>query len=202
MIGTDNKSFPCFGSPRLRELRLKYCGNEGAEQITQLEPILLHPGITILRLLGVNWLGETAKELQWSEIPSNVRVLELRDCLFDSPGIDNVLRRFPKLESLTIRHGDVRRALQTQGDWDVKLDEIGQSIRTYGQNLVQLSIHTEDHAWSQELLGSLQSLHSLRHLRVLKDALTGRSTLAKMPKPGTFNLWEVLPRSLMTLYLY
>ncbi|KAI5459484.1 hypothetical protein BGZ63DRAFT_426752 [Mariannaea sp. PMI_226] len=199
----DNKTVSSFGFPHLKELRLKTVPNDGAYDIGDMEPILLHPGIETLRLLGIAWVGVKAQEMQWREIPSSVRILELHDCLFDAAGIEDVLLRFPKLESLTIHHGSPSRAMYTELEWDVKMDEIGDVLRRHGKNLVQLSVHTDEHGESMNALGSLQSLHKLRHLKVLPAQLiVSLFGYRDLQNPETDQLMDYLPRSLETLYFF
>jgi hypothetical protein len=195
---TEPTTLSSFGNPKLKEVRLKNCGNESATSITALEPILLNPWIETLRLLGVNWFGRTADEMQWNDIPCSIRTLELHESLFDASGVENILQRFHRLGSLTLDHGDVRRGMQVRGS-DMELDGVGDILRKYGKNLTELSINTEEHEWSRDCLGPLQTLSKLRHLRVGKTELTGEDRWGSQADSPLRNF---LPLSLETLYLF
>lgn len=210
VMAPSDKTFANFGFPSLKELRLESGGNQTTE-ITVLEPILLHPGIETLGLRCIGWSGRTARRMQWPEFTSTVQALELDDCFFDAQGIENLLQRFPRLACLTIHHADPEIFLSNNAfgydggddEWTIDLDQIGQSLRRYGGNLVKLCFDTNGHEYSgtDGRLGSLQSLHSLRHLDAVQEELLGESAYENPSPPGSLNLRDVLPRSLETLRL-
>jgi hypothetical protein len=204
-ITTNPDAFSNFGFPQLKELRL-VSDNADSTDIAELEPILLHPGIEKLCLSRLFWSEVTLTNMQWSEISSSIRVLELNECILDAQGTKNMLQRFPKLQSLTLSYAEVEEFLDNynadfEDDLAINLDEIGQSLREYGKDLVELSINIHDQSMVgiDGSLGSLRSLHSLRRLSVSAFDLCWRSN---EKDSVVADLCESLPRSLQILDLY
>jgi aminoglycoside phosphotransferase len=97
----------------------------------------------------------TSDDIQWTNIPCSVRTLELHECLFDARGIKDILKRFHKLESLAICHGDACRSIESVRGSDMELGEMGICSGHAERVFVELSIYTEEHQWRNKRLGSL-----------------------------------------------
>lgn len=193
--------------PNLKEVILRTSGTtDGSTPAYEVEPVLLHPTLKTLRLLGVDWTRVGMRGMVWQEERSNVEVLELKECLLDAAGLKDVLTRFPSLKSLSIQFADFQR-VDSRQQWEVDLEEFGRVLREHGAKLTRLHFHTLEYetVGSKEgVLGSITPLASLRHLRTTKHDLVG--TPWRNRRTGELRaaipLREVLPASLETLYLY
>lgn len=189
-----------FGLPNLEEVSIRCAGkDDGSASVEAIEAIFLHPMLKTLRLLGIDWRGAHAQLLKWNSYPSNLKTLELNDCFIDAVGLENILKRFPVLDTLIIELGGRYRTCP--GDWEVDLHQFGQVLRKYGQRLSTLSLHCE--GYESELMdlyssiGSLQSLQALRHLAITKQRLLGAGGSDGTSK--ILKLEEALPPFLETL---
>jgi hypothetical protein len=174
--------------------------------MVMFEGVFLHPGIEVVRSVGIDWRGNIAAKQQWPHSEFNIRVLDLKECIIDGPGLENVFQRCPLLEELSIELGHFHRATWINDDsWIIQLPEIGPVLKKHGTRLVKLDLHTVQytHAFGYGFLGSLQGLKNIRHLGVLKNDMTGHNTYdVNHDNSHVLHLKEVLPRSVETLCLH
>lgn len=205
------KEFANFGLPALREIRMTARDHEGATEISEVEGAFLHPYVETIRSSGLDWRYEIALDQSWTSIKSNVRVLELADCVIDGKGLKDVFRRCPDLQSLSIRLGGDRRLIGVVGTMDpYKIHSIRDVLGKYGRKLNTLNLHTIIHDWwsSRDGNKSLTQLTKLRHLACFKNDFTGYKLpsdsykLSPNPDSTVMKLKDVLPTGLETVYLH
>ncbi|KAJ4324658.1 hypothetical protein N0V84_003782 [Fusarium piperis] len=176
--------------------------------IDDLEPVLLHPSLKTLRLLGVNWLAGPINKLKFPNKPCNLEYLELKECLFDHLSVENILTRCKKLKWLSMETADARRHDLSIDDteWDIDLSKIGNAPRRLGHNLESFNLHTiEFDNWgsSEGRLGSLRNLKALQHLKVVLNNFTGRVRYPwETDQEQEIPLAEALPPMIETLHLH
>lgn len=204
-----------LGFPNLREVI--YRGNHGdlRNDTYDCEEMLLVPQLKRLHLLGYRWTERHPGSMDdVREHNASVELLELKDCLVNSGGIEDMLIRFPSLRSLSIELVSMER--QEWVDYEaplvVHLSDWGWVLRQRGTKLTELNLHTlyhryfHDHFLPEEgvpnssmttsgIIGSLRTLRSLRRLAITKKDLVGSGD-------WTQRLVDVLPDSLETLRLY
>ncbi|KAG6362465.1 hypothetical protein INS49_010695 [Diaporthe citri] len=204
----SRSSFANYGLPNLEELRLRTADYRyGSTPIHCVEAALLHANLKTLRLLGSNWLHRSLKLLKWPKEPCGFQFLELRESLVEASSLRHILTRLTSLRTLIIHIGDGRRH-DEDDQWALMLDEFGSILRKLGQDLVELSLHTNNSSdyldgtgEYEGYLGSLIELRSLSHLSVviqhLVDDFTQREYREEVPA-----LAGILPPSLETLHLH
>ncbi|KAJ4347996.1 uncharacterized protein N0V89_009368 [Didymosphaeria variabile] len=200
--------------PQLKEVRLRHADcTDGSLGISDIEAILLHPGLERLHLLGFDWTSFGLDKAKWPLYPNpTLQMLDLRECLVDAYSLSNIFARFHNLHTLHIILGDSRRESSSgrysreQGSWDVNLTDIGTLLRRHGQNLISFELHTPEYnsfSLAEGRLGSLAPMTSLRHLKIVENDLTGRRTRSYVSESyATLPLEDVLPAGLETLYLH
>ncbi|CAI6061308.1 unnamed protein product [Clonostachys chloroleuca] len=192
-----------FGLPRLKELHLKHWSIVFTTPITDIEAAFMHPGVEIMRMVGLDWRATHIPKRRWPDFTSNIRLLELTECIMDARGIEDMFQLCPNLESLRIFLADSNRATEIQdADYEIKMDSVGVVLRKHGRNLVKLDLETAEFGgYINRAIGSLQDLDNLRHLKIAQRDLVGYSTFYPFD-PAVPHLVSVLPRSLETLYLH
>ncbi|KAF2443697.1 hypothetical protein P171DRAFT_486417 [Karstenula rhodostoma CBS 690.94] len=198
--------------PRLKELRIRHGDCEdGSISISDIEAVLLHPGLERLYLLGFDWSSFGLRKARWPLHPNpTLQILDLRDCLVDTQGLRNILERFESLHTLHIILGDSRRENPSfdmiEDTRDVSLTDIGAVLRKHARNLVSFELHTTGYRQCSGVEGRLRSLKemtSLRHLKIVEHDLRVRRTrYGVSTKYDTLPLEDVLPAGLETLYLH
>jgi hypothetical protein len=174
-----------------------------------IEPVLQHPTLQTLRLLGTNWTGfEVNRGLRWPQATSNIQVLDLKECVIDADGLEDVFRRCPKLRELRIDLGDWRRVRDSDldDDWELDLEKFGEIIRRCGGNLETFGLNTVEYKSYYDTdgkLGSFRALHDLKKLLIIPKDWVGidSSTADGQPLPAK-PMKENLPESLEWLHLY
>lgn len=204
----SRSSFANYGLPHLEELRLRAADYRyGSKPIHHIEAALLHANLKTLRLFGSNWLRRSLDLLKWPKEPCGVQFLELRESLVEASSLRLILTRFTSLRTLIIHLGD-RDRQHYHEQWVLNLNEFGSILRELGQDLVELSLQTNNFMDFRDgtgeyeaYLGSLVELRSLRHLSVvmkhLVDDILQREDREEIPV-----LADILPPSLETLYLH
>ncbi|RBR05652.1 uncharacterized protein FIESC28_11315 [Fusarium coffeatum] len=196
-----------YSFPNLTEVRIRVGGFEEVLPAFVIEPILLHPTLKTLRTFGIDWSGNTSRQLRWPDRVSNLRCLDLKESVIDANGLRSVLTRCPILKGLSIQlaswSSDQDRE---EGSWIVDLDDFGNVLRQFGRGLEEFDIHTLGYSSEHSTdgrLGLLQALSSLKHLKTDKEVLLGPVTDPdeEVGLPA-FHLGEALPPSLETLYLH
>lgn len=198
-----------YGLPHLEEVRIRHgdC-TDSHTPIDDLEPILLHPNLKTLRLLGIGWLSSPISRFKFPNEPCNLETLELKECLFDHLTLRNILTRCKKLKWLSMETADARRHDMhiDEEEWDIDLSKIGDVLRRLGHNLEYFSLQTIEYdnwGFCNGRLLSLCNLKALRHLKVILNNLTGRvrdpwETDLEQEIP----LAEALPPMIETLHLH
>ncbi len=72
--------------------------------VSKIEYMLLHPGLTTLRLSWTTWSEEDIAVMSTS--PLSLKHADCFDCDFDTAGIENILTRCPSLHTLRITIGE------------------------------------------------------------------------------------------------
>lgn len=193
----------------LEEVRIRHSDcTDSHTPIDDLEPVLLHPNVKTLRLLGVGWLSGSIRNFKFPNEPCNIETLELKECLFDHSTLENILTRCNKLKWLSMETADARRHDEHIDDeeWDVDLCKIGDVLRRLGHKLEYFSLHTiEYNHWGfcEGRLGSLRDLEALRHLKVIMNDFTGRVRDPwEKDLEQAIPLAEALPPLIETLHLH
>ncbi|EEU36408.1 uncharacterized protein NECHADRAFT_86995 [Fusarium vanettenii 77-13-4] len=198
-----------YGLPHLEEVRIRHSDcTDSHTPIDYLEPVLLHPNLKTLRLLGIGWLSSPISNFKFPNEPCNLETLELKECLFDDLSLKNILTRCKKLKWLSMETADARRDDRHLHDeeWDVDLSRIGNVLRSHGHNLEYFSLHTIEYdnwGFCNGRLGSLRNLKSLRHLKVILNSFTGRVRAPwETDQEQEIPLAEALPPTIETLHLH
>lgn len=198
-----------YGLPYLEEVRIRHSDcTDSNTPIDDLEPILLHPTLKTLRLLGIGWLSSPISNFKFPNEPCNLENLELKECLFDHSTLENILTRCKKLKWLSMETADARRHDMhlDDEDWDIDLGKIGDVLRKLGHNLEYFSLQTTEYdnwGFCDGRLGSLRNLKALRHLKVILNSFTGRVRSPwDIKEEQEIPLVEALPPMIETLHLY
>lgn len=193
----------------LEEVRIGTGGAvDGNTPICDIEPVLLHPTLKTLRLIGTSWLVGPNDEFKFPNEPWNLEQLELKDSLFDHSTLETILTRCKRLKWLSMETADFRRYSQSSAytEWDIELSEIGDVLRRLGHNLEFFSLHTTKYdSWShcEGRLGSLRDLKALQHLQVILNNFTGRVREPwETDQEQEMPLAEALPPMIQTLHLH
>ncbi|CAH0056106.1 unnamed protein product [Clonostachys solani] len=197
------RAYSNFGLPRLKEVHLKHWSIVFSTPITDIEAAFMHPGVEIMRTVGLDWRATHVPKRRWPDFTSSIRVLELTECIMDAKGIEDMFQLCPNLESLRIFLADSNRAAEIQdADYEIIMDAVGTVLRKHGRNLVKLDLETAEFGgYVNRAIGSLQDLDKLRDLKIAQRDLVGYSTFYPFD-PAVPHLISVLPRSLETLYLH
>ncbi|KAJ4215766.1 hypothetical protein NW759_009626 [Fusarium solani] len=205
----QGETYAHYGLPHLEEVRIRHgdC-TDSHTPMDELEPVLLHPNLKTLRLLGIGWLSNPISNFKFPNEPCNLETLELKECLFDHSTLENILTRCKRLKWLCMETADARRhdLYVDEEDWDLDLSKVGDVLRRLGHNLEYFNLHTIEYdnwGFFDGRLGSLRDLKALRHLKVILNNLTGRvrnpwETDLEQEIP----LAEALPPMIETLHLH
>ncbi|KAG9255321.1 uncharacterized protein F5Z01DRAFT_673272 [Emericellopsis atlantica] len=195
------KGYANFGLPLLKEIRIQHPGNEMSTDILDVEGALLHPGVETVRTVGIHWTADNCTRDWCRDGKSTIRTLELRECIIDDEGLENMFQQCPALESLSIQLGDARRAFGIgEDEWYFDLRKIANVLQKHGSSLRTLNFHTQN---SEDVVGghggqALRDLTGLRHLAFDKKDFMG-SMMQGDTEPF---LKDILPPNLETLYLH
>ncbi|KAM5351195.1 hypothetical protein ACJ41O_003918 [Fusarium nematophilum] len=209
----DAPSFPIM--KHLKELRLGAFTGKRTSNMSDLEGVLLHPGLETLRLMDLRWTCLEVGRMRWADQRSSIKTLYLRLSYVDHSGLEDMLTRCGNLRSLSIQicetfHGDEDGLGWEPEMSEIDLTEYGRLLTTLGRNLEELHLHTTWHSQrpGRTQLGSLRGMTSLRKLTTNSRDLVGVGEWAfpfdDLPE-HTPNLADVvvsyLPRGLETLCL-
>ncbi|KAF5654951.1 hypothetical protein FHETE_11247 [Fusarium heterosporum] len=204
-----------YGFQHLTEVWVKTIGSQGGNTPAWvIEPLFLHPTLKTLRTLGIDWYDEEHSRLKWPERESNLEYLYLEEVIIDASGFQSILQRCQKLKGITVNLADWQRkgaSRESYEDWLVDLDGFGNALRLYGQGLELFDLRTADYDRNihsvintdfddypnEGRLGSLQTLTSLRHLKITEAQLLG---VEERGNSLTFS--KALPDSIETLHLH
>ncbi|CAG7556493.1 unnamed protein product [Fusarium equiseti] len=201
------KMSAAYSFPNLTEVRIRAGRSEAVLSAFVIEPILLHPTLKRLRTFGIEWTGDTSRQLRWPSRASNLQCLDLKESVIDATGLRSVLTRCPNLKGLSIELAPWSRVEDREEDrWIVNFDDFSDVLRQFGRGLEEFGIHTIDSSFNyftEGRLGLLQPLSSLKHLEIDKEVLLGvvREPGDEVNRPA-FRFDEALPPSLQTLYLH
>ncbi|KAF4976754.1 hypothetical protein FZEAL_6633 [Fusarium zealandicum] len=191
------------GMLQLREIRIG-CATEGRViNMCTLEAILLYPKIEALRLFGAAWARQEDRRMRWKDHASNLRFLQIQDCIIDMESLEEILTRCKDLRTLYIQ-------LSEDINWAIDFSGFTRLLTTLGQNLKELDLdtyqfHLSDMNVSQGHLESLQAMTSLRVLKIAPLDLVD----PQRPEDGALlsaqeasQVMDALPCSLEELHFY
>ncbi|KAF4952102.1 hypothetical protein FSARC_12734 [Fusarium sarcochroum] len=182
----------------LEEVRL--AGSNGFDTINGIELVLLHPNIKTLHISNFVCTKIAIDRMVFSDRPCSLQKLVLRDCAVDAPFVQHILSRCKDLHSLEIYATCWCQHTRNPGHVEMNMDQYGQTLRKFGQNLVRFNLDTSGLVSSHGIrgkIGSLRQLQHLRHLSIAKPQLADEDeTRYTMP------LTETLPLPLETLHFY
>ncbi|KAF7550500.1 hypothetical protein G7Z17_g5686 [Cylindrodendrum hubeiense] len=206
-----------YGLPYLKELCV-YTGdsNDEASSMAEYEPLLLHPGIEILRLDGIDWRTDQVAKMKWNNRTCHVHTLDLVDSFVDHVGLLDIFTRCPQLRCLLIHLGESYRdgfgpiwPDDEEEGWVFNVVEFSQVLNTHGKALMELDIDTssyrdddkfEGRHFIETVMGSLKGMKALRKLKISEDELLldieHEITLAAPPPLG---IHKVLPANIEEL---
>lgn len=193
--------------PHLTEVRIRTAYYESVTSFSMIQPIFRHPTLKRLCALGIDLLGIDKKPLMWPTEESNLQYLDLKESIIDAAGMRDILTRCPGLKSLSIEMAHHHReSVYHDENWEVDLEEFGNVLRRFGQNLEDFALDTNNYNNNHSTegrLGSLQTLTSLKHLNTGRDELLGpiRGLYEESETPA-LQFDEALPPFLETLFLY
>ncbi|CAJ0554440.1 Ff.00g129530.m01.CDS01 [Fusarium sp. VM40] len=199
--------FTAYTFPHLTEVRIGTADYEGVTSFSTIQPIFRHPTLKRLRALGIDLLEKDKKPLIWPTEGSNLQYLDLKESIIDAAGMRGILTRCPRLKGLSMEMAPHHRESdQHVEDWEVDLEEFGNVLRQFGQNLEDFAIDTNNYNnyhSTEGRLGSLQTLISLKHLNTGRDELLGpiRGLYEESETPA-LQFDQALPPFLETLFLY
>ncbi|KAH8670884.1 hypothetical protein BX600DRAFT_457741 [Xylariales sp. PMI_506] len=202
--GVSGAELHCF--PCLREVRLRYSGASHVPSVSEIEDVLLHPGVQQLHLSVFSWCQDDVVEMKWQGCTSGVKHLEMVDCFVDAPGLLDMLTRCSRVERLSIHFHD-----DFWTECDVNLDAMGHILRQHARGIksLDLLLDTSNHFAGhqdpvQGRLGSLQELHELEYLAASLSVLIGMPGGENQLGHGEphISLVEILPDSLRKLHIY
>lgn len=178
--------------PHLTEVRLKRSPYHRENfDMVELEPLLLHPTLKILRVSKFECKERHVSKLKWPDRVSKLETLELRRCILDMTGMKNILTRCSNVRQLAI-HFDPEPALDQATTFNLTV--FGQMLRELARDLIELDLNTVKYREHGLIQGEIESLRELDSLRCLK--LTPRDLGSPAPLNGK------LPRFLESLVLY
>lgn len=178
--------------------------------LVELEPLLLHPTLKILRVCKFECRARHVSELKWPDRVSKLETLELRECFLDSTGMRSILARCSNIRRLAIHLGGEPSQLELWQDHLISrrsrqpteyriletldLTLFSQMLRELAKDLIELGLNTARYRDTNEIPGEIEFLHELGSLRCLK--LTPRDLGNPVSLSGK------LPPSLESLVLY
>ncbi|KAI6782930.1 uncharacterized protein J7T54_002089 [Emericellopsis cladophorae] len=114
-----------FGLPLLKEIRIQHPGNKTATDILDVEGVLLHPGVETIRTVGIHWKGDNGTGSRCRHVESNIRTLELHQCIVDDQGLEIMFQQCPALENLSIQLGGAYPTSDiAEDEWDFDMGKI------------------------------------------------------------------------------
>ncbi|VUC25892.1 unnamed protein product [Clonostachys rosea] len=165
---------PDYPMAQLKEVRFRHDFGNGFDSVSEIEGVLLHPGIETLRLFAFTWAKEDVNVMRWSNIPSTLTSLQMKASIVDAAGLKDILSRCRQLRSLHIVLATISRMdSQDDGD-DIDLGKMGAVLRKYGQHIETFDFESEGfrgYFAPDGHLGSLKSLTGLRQLKVSGEDL-------------------------------
>ncbi|KAJ4259666.1 hypothetical protein NW762_007596 [Fusarium torreyae] len=182
----------------LEEVRLTDLNGFG--MFDRIEPVLLHPNIRTLHLSEFDCTEKAIKGLMFPDQSCGLQKLVLQDCAVDAPFVQHILSRCTNLHSLDIYDTFWCQCRDMAGHAKINLDEYGQVLRDFGQNLVRFALNIDAFTSPYGITGKIGSLRKLKHLRHL--LITKRELVGKEEEGHVMPLAEVLPYSLETLHFY
>ncbi|KAL6355105.1 hypothetical protein LRP88_11522 [Fusarium phalaenopsidis] len=197
-----HRSYANYGLPDLKEARIRTEDpTEGNTPIHVLEPVLLHPTLTTLRLYGVSLLQHSIRNFKFPNEPCNLEYLDLEECLFDHSSLEIILTRCKKLKRLSMESAGQRRySFWDDGSWDLDLPEFGNVLKKLGQNLEFFNLNCDHSDEPHVALGyigtTLRDLNGLSHLKIRLSDLVETERKQIAPLAGA------LPPTIETLHLY
>ncbi|CAH0042773.1 unnamed protein product [Clonostachys rhizophaga] len=173
---TAHKHAVPLGHPfaQLREVRFRHDFGNGFDSASEIEGVLLHPGIETLRLFAFTWAKEDVKRMHWSHIPSSLTSLQMKSSIVDAAGLKDILSRCRQLRSLHIVLAVIGRMDSDEQADDIDFNKIGAVLRKYGQRLETFDFETEGfrgYFGHDGHLGSLKNLKALRKLKLRSEDL-------------------------------
>ncbi|KAJ4198947.1 hypothetical protein NW767_008534 [Fusarium falciforme] len=152
--------------------------------MVELEPLLLHSTLKILRVCKFECKGRHVSELKWSDRVSKLEALELRRCFLDMTEMRSILTRCSNIRWLAIHLGpepalpllemglsyqprdQARDYMISETTFDLTL--FGQMLRELAKDLIELDLNTARYLDYNQVHGEIESLRGLGSLRCLK----------------------------------
>ncbi|CAH0045949.1 unnamed protein product [Clonostachys solani] len=159
---------------KLKEVRFRHDYGNGFDSASEIEGVLLHPGIETLRLFGFTWAKEDVKRMQWSNIPSSLTSLQMKSSIVDAAGLKDILSRCRQLRNLHIVLAVIGRMDSDYQGEEIDFGKMGALLRKYGQRLETFDFETSGfrgYFAPDGHLGSLKNLRALRQLKVSSEDL-------------------------------
>lgn len=198
--------FANYGLPCLKEL---YVDLEGDEYWNDpLLDFLKKPGLSIFHLNHARSLTNLFAPQPLEDSLSSVHELKLSDCYMESQSVENILRSCPRLKVLSIHVAETEWAEQLfqQSDpdifWTINLEHIGQALRDFGKNLIDLHLDFSNFKLARPItgrIGPLCSMPKLRHIQCHRNDLILAQELGEEQEGNTLPLDSVLPSSIATI---
>ncbi|KAI0021198.1 hypothetical protein F4780DRAFT_305282 [Xylariomycetidae sp. FL0641] len=192
--------------PQLRHLRLRHWDTEFWVHISEVDDLLL-PSIETLFAYAASWeLGEAPDGLSKTPSRLGLRHIEWIESAINSDGLEDLLRRCPKLRTLRIEWPDASRT----PEWYLDFRGMGDSLRRHAVELEELYLDPSEHLGYQEgfntgdnRIGSLRELSKLKKLDITHDVLAGVDPDTDDEEDSTearpFTLEQLLPDNLEAL---
>ncbi|KAF4501785.1 hypothetical protein FAGAP_2032 [Fusarium agapanthi] len=214
--GISKGTFANYCFANLTEIRIRAVeGPKNVEVAWGIEPVLLNSTVKTLRIFGTAWYGDELDYFVWPEHKNyNLEYFDLMESYVDAEGLRTILTRCLKLKGISIRLPDGERKTpilwgldleEDEEDCILNFDDFGDVLRRHGQDLEEFDFNTfffesystyyRNRGPGEGMIGSLQQLKSLHHLKVTKEALIGEvEPLSRLS--------EILPEAIETLHLY
>jgi hypothetical protein len=198
--------FANYGLPCLKEL---YVDQEHDEfSGLPLLDFLKKPGLSIFHVNQARSLTKLFVPQPLEDLLSSVLDLQLSDCYMESQSLENILRSCPRLTVLSVHVAEVDWVEQTAGQpdshisWTINLEHIGQALRDFGENLIDLQLDFSKFKLTRPTsgrIGPLCSMSKLRHLRCHRNDLILAQELGEEREENNLLLESVLPPLIATL---
>ncbi|CAH0047018.1 unnamed protein product [Clonostachys solani] len=201
--------FANYGLPCLKELYVDQADDE-YWTIPLLE-FLEKPGLSIFHLNHARSLTTLFVPQPLEGPLSSVHDLKLSDCYMESQSLENILRSCPRLQVLSVHVAEIEWAEQFFRQWHpdifwtINLKHIGQALRDFGGNLIDLHLDFSNFKMARPItsrIGSLCSMSKLRHLQCYRNDLIIAQELGEEQEENTLPLDSVLPPSIVTLSIH
>ncbi|CAH0003524.1 unnamed protein product [Clonostachys byssicola] len=198
--------FANYGLPCLDEL---YVDQEDDENWPiDLLDFLKKPGLSIFHLHHVRSSTSLFVPQPLEDSLSSVHDLKLSDCYMESQSLENILRSCPRLKVFSVHVTKVEQAEQSfqRSDpnifWTINLEHIGQALRGFGENLIDLHLDFSNFKLARPItgrIGPLCSMPKLRHIQCYRNDLILAQELGEEQEENDLPLESVLPSSIATL---